>query len=423
MNLNSAFLELLRLNEPNRIEVLSSVDSLVRKLDSVYYDDDGQIHYIISGSFGRGTATKSSDVDVCYILPSNDYQRFCNRKGNIQSQLLSEVRIHIQNRYPNSTIRGDGQVVDALFKKTIIELVPSFKTNIYSTDLTYPNSHDDGSWLKTNPTKQQEIINDFSTQYPIFKPMCKLIRCWRDENNVHLKGIEIDLLVYDFLNNNFEYRGVLESKVSFVSCLVSFFKYLQAVPVRSLFVFGDNDLKIIELEPLFKMFSKVEKRLFEVNMATLWDNCINLFGMGFPQNPYYSKSNKPNEQFIQDLFQVRIKYKLLINCNISADGFMVKKLKELLKAVTPTNRFIVQRSKSLDFYIEECNVPEPYDIYWKVRNVGEEARKRDDIRGTIIKGENKHHENSKFHGPHYVECYIVKENLCVARARIDVPIE
>ena len=195
------------------------------------------------------------------------------------------------------------------------------------------------------------------------------------------------------------------------------------MPTRYLFVFGDNDLKTIELKPLFKIFSKVEKRLSEVDMAKLWDNCIGLFGMGFPQNPYYSKSSKPNEQFIQDLFQVRIKYKLLLNCNISADGFMTKKLKELLSAATPTNKFIVQRSKSLDFYIEECEVPEPYDVYWKVRNVGEEARKRDDIRGTIIKGEKKHHENSKFHGSHYVECYIVKENSCVARARIDVPIE
>lgn len=385
MSLNSAFLELLRFNEPNQIEVLSSVDSIIRKLDSVYYDNDKKKHYVISGSFGRGTSIKSSDIDVCYILPSSDYQRFCNRKGNVQSQLLSEVKTHIQNRYPNSTIKGDGQVVDALFKKTIIELVPSFSVNTYSTDLTYPNSHDDGFWLKTNPIKQQEIINDFSMQYPVYKPMCKLIRCWRDENNVHLKGIEVDLLVYDFLNNNFEYRGVIESKISFVSCLVSFFKYLQAMPTRYLFVFGDNDLKTIELMPLFKMFSKVEKRLSEVNMAKLWDNCISLFGMGFPQNPYYSKSSKPNEQFIQDLFQVRIKYKLSINCNISADGFMVRKLKDLLSAITPTNKFIVQCSRSLDFYIEECDVPEPYDIYWKVRNVGEEARKRDDIRGTLSK--------------------------------------
>ena len=55
--------------------------------------------------------------------------------------------------------------------------------------------------------------------------------------------------------------------------------------------------------------------------------------------------------------------------------------------------------------------------------MGEEAHKRDNIRGEIIKDGEKHHEVSEFHGPHYVECYIVKENVCVAKTRINVPIE
>ena len=39
------------------------------------------------------------------------------------------------------------------------------------------------------------------------------------------------------------------------------------------------------------------------------------------------------------------------------------------------------------------------------------------------KGYKKRKENSKFHGPHYVDCYIIiKNGVCVARERIDVPI-
>lgn len=424
MNLNKAFAELLNANEPKNDEVEKSVKALVDKLDSVYYRSNCDCHYVVSGSFGRGTATKNSDVDVCYILPKEDYSRFCCRKGNIQSQLLSEVKKHLNERYPNSIIKGDGQVVDALFKKIVIELVPSFQIYGSSSALTYPNTHDDGSWLKTNPLEQRRIINDFTKEYPVYRNFCKLIRCWRDEHNVRLKGIEIDLLVHDFLSQNFwEYRNTNIQNINYINLLISFFDYLQTQKTRCLPVIGDGDFKDIDMDLLGKAPQKAKNKLEEQNTGILWDNCIDLFGDGFPPNPCYSEIGNYKEQFIQDLFQVRIRNKVVINCNISAEGFRTEKLNDLLKSISPLNRFIVRRSKSLDFYIEYCDVERPYDIYWKVRNVGEEAHKRDNIRGEIIKDGEKHHEVSEFHGPHYVECYIVKENVCVAKTRINVPIE
>ena len=86
------------------------------------------------------------------------------------------------------------------------------------------------------------------------------------------------------------------------------------------------------------------------------------------------------------------------------------------------NKYILSTSRDLNFYIEKCDVIEPYDIYWKVRNVGKLADKRNQIRGQIIKGKDTKHEKSNFHGPHYVECFIVKDGICVARDKIDVPI-
>ncbi|MBR0340863.1 MAG: hypothetical protein IJH64_01160 [Oscillospiraceae bacterium] len=32
-------------------------------------------------------------------------------------------------------------------------------------------------------------------------------------------------------------------------------------------------------------------------------------------------------------------------------------------------------------------------------------------------------ERTDFYGPHYVECYIIKNGICVARAKVDVPID
>lgn len=45
------------------------------------------------------------------------------------------------------------------------------------------------------------------------------------------------------------------------------------------------------------------------------------------------------------------------------------------------------------------------------------------IRGNIMKSNSDHHyEHTDFAGPHYVECYLIKNGVCVAKDRIDVPI-
>ena len=81
--------------------------------------------------------------------------------------------------------------------------------------------------------------------------------------------------------------------------------------------------------------------------------------------------------------------------------------------------------RSLDFFIESTTVEKPYEILWKVRNVGDEAKRRNCLRGEILKpnrADVTRHETSNFRGPHYVECYIIKNKTVIARDRINVPI-
>lgn len=83
--------------------------------------------------------------------------------------------------------------------------------------------------------------------------------------------------------------------------------------------------------------------------------------------------------------------------------------------------------KHLEFYIEEMDYKidkeGEYDIYWKVKNEGKEAMKRDCIRGQVKRTNTKYIiESSDFIGEHYVECYIVKDGVCIAKDHIDVPI-
>jgi hypothetical protein len=85
-----------------------------------------------------------------------------------------------------------------------------------------------------------------------------------------------------------------------------------------------------------------------------------------------------------------------------------------------TNGNKVGRSRNIAFSVRQCDVPQPYQVYWKTLNRGEEAIKTDCIRGQINEGSTTHNEPTSFRGNHFVECYIVKNGVCVAKDRQSV---
>lgn len=124
------------------------------------------------------------------------------------------------------------------------------------------------------------------------------------------------------------------------------------------------------------------------------------------------------EEFIEDVFPVHLDYTVDLSCDVSGDGWRPQPISKMLNIL----------GKFLPHNFEICcsvigtTVPYPYDVYWKVKNVGPEAQRRNMLRGQILKKGETIKEHSDFYGNHYIECYIVKNNVCVARGRIKVPI-
>lgn len=77
----------------------------------------------------------------------------------------------------------------------------------------------------------------------------------------------------------------------------------------------------------------------------------------------------------------------------------------------------VERDRQITFTIKFSDVPEPYEVWWKVRNTGPEAIGHNMIRGQIVKdgGSRSRTEPTSFRGNHYVEVYIVKNGSVVAK--------
>lgn len=106
---------------------------------------------------------------------------------------------------------------------------------------------------------------------------------------------------------------------------------------------------------------------------------------------------------------------------------------ELLNHISPKFDRLKPKRK-LTFYIVENELADllervndsnygRYSVYWKVLNRGPEAISRNMIRGQIRIGSEERSETSNFRGEHIVECYIVHNEVVVARDRIRVPIE
>lgn len=124
------------------------------------------------------------------------------------------------------------------------------------------------------------------------------------------------------------------------------------------------------------------------------------------------------EQYIEELYPVNLLYYCNVSCTVSGNGWRPKPISEFL--------LLLQRFLPHNFEVRctmnYTNCPKPYDIFWKVKNVGPESERRNQIRGQIEKKGETIVEHTNFYGNHYIECYIVKDYECVARRRIDVPI-
>jgi hypothetical protein len=162
-------------------------------------------------------------------------------------------------------------------------------------------------------------------------------------------------------------------------------------------------------------------RFIEVALEGASSNFSDKLTFAASQKPYGFNSDEYSntEEFIEDYFSMNLTHNLKIDSTVSQIGFRIQLLSQML-----AKKYPLLPDGSLKFYIKECNAIPPFEVKWKVRNVGYEAIKRDQIRGQIKDDDGNHQiiESINFKGSHYVECFIIKNNVCVARDRIDVPI-
>lgn len=412
----------------NRSEISGRYKRITKTLNKKYYENESETsHCLQVGSYGRGTAIDGlSDLDMVFELPWDIYSRFNKHEGNGQSSLLQEIKETIKTTYPKTDIKGDGQVVVVSFDNYVVEVLPGFKNDDGS--YRYPDSNDGGSWKTTKPRDEIKAIDDLNKESNSnLKNLCKMVRSWRNKVGAPMGGLLIDTLCYKFLEEKTDYKD--RGFIYYDWMVRDFFEYLgnQSKEQKFWYAPGSNQ-KVYKKGNFIAKAKKAHKKCKEAiekeSNKTVNDIWKEVFGRAFPASEKSiekaSESQfRDTEEYIEDKHSVDIRYGLVIDCTVSQHGFRTEVLSIILE-----KGFGLRVNKSLRFFIQSCNVPEPYTVKWKVRNVGSEAEKKDQIRGqiTVDGGGKCRSESTSFRGGHFVECYVIKNNVCVARDRIEVPI-
>ncbi len=432
MSISQMFEEFIQnLAISNREEISKRYGELTRALNMQFRNgNESRIENTLQvGSLGRESGIKDiSDLDMLYIMPKSSWDIYNKQDG--QSKLLSDTKKAILSRYPDSKIRVDRLVVTVTFVNFHIEVQPVFEQEDGS--FKYPDTKNGGSWKITKPREEiDEISSADKDKNQNLRRLCKMARAWKNKHGVAMGGLLIDTLAYNFLKSTDYYDDKSFSYYDWLSR--DFFRYLSELPEQTEYAALGSKQRV----KVKKKFQKKATKAYDLclkaieaeNQSSVNDKWKKIYGRPFPArktdmameslSKSYSQGWKNTEEFIEDKFPVDIREYLKIDCEVIQDGF-----RKFLLRYALLHRIPLKSRKNLLFHIVECSVSEPYDIYWKVLNRGEEAKRRDCIRGQIFKDEGykQRKEQTDFYGDHIVECYCVKNGVVVAKDRIPVSI-
>lgn len=380
------------------------------------------------GSFGRKTGINGiSDLDMLYIMPKTKWADY-NKAGG-QLTLLQDAKEAILKRYPTTKVKVDRLVVTVTYTNFHVEVQPVFEQDDQS--YLYPDTKNGGSWKTTKPREEMAAVADLDTKKNAnLRPLCKMARAWKNKHGVGMGGLLLDTLAYNFLDSTTDFDT--KSFLYYDWMSRDFFKYLSELPEQTEYAAPGSRQRVKVKKKFQKKAKKAHKLCVEAieaeNQKNVNDKWKKVYGRPFPASAMvaeeavakgFAQSWDNTEEFIEDKFPVDIRESMQLDCEVKQNGFREFFLRDML-----ARRIPLMTKKSLRFEITDVSAAKPYDIYWKILNRGDAARKRNCIRGQIIKDDGlmQRTESTSFLGDHIVECYCVKDGVVVAKNRIHVPI-
>lgn len=330
-------------------------------------------------------------------------------------------------------IYADGYHVDfAIFRR--------YKENEYDSEYKY--EHAGSSWTARNPVAINEWFCDEISEYGdnlrkiirMSKTFCKSREAWVNMAAGLIQTVVIDEKIqdYDRLDEAFYYtmnavKTRLELSLEVKNPTDNACSLLQTEDHRTKVKNWKKRLadKLSDLDVLFdSSCTKIKAReawYKFFNHIYWYDETSSVVERTSLSKAYgYRAAFRNTEEFIDKDYIIDEQYSVRVKCLISRDGFRPATIPEFLAKCVHGR---LPHGCSIDCTMEWTDAPSYDKVLWKVKNMGALAEEKDMIRGQIQYRGTKIHEHSDFFGPHYIECYIVKGNRCIAVTHIEVPID
>lgn len=403
----------LKLTSKQRADAKTKYTNVSKLLHDAFYSTvyTGSTKLLI-GSYGKRTNIRPpQDIDLLFKIPLEAYEQY---KEN-PSGLLQRIRGLLSERYSTTDkVSAWGKVVLVEFAdgKHDIELLPAYDVGDV---FLIPNSENGGSWESFDARSDMRLVQESnSTNGGITRKLIKIVKRWRvHTKTVSLKSYELERLCVSFLGS-YNYENKQWSRI-----LEDFFVWLalntekDASQIQTAITRSNRANALITEEKFVDACKELQKIFGDRTFPSYSSGTIKAHN-------YTINEPSPNEQFIEDIFPVRIDpaYSLAVRSTITGKGFREHSIEEFLR------KFIhLPKNMSVSF-AARSNISVPVRYFWKVRNFGEAAKRLGQLRGEIRESSSssKHSENTLYKGLHYVECYAVINGICVAKAMRFIPI-
>jgi hypothetical protein len=389
------------------------------------------------GSYPRYTAIHPlHDLDVLWILGywdenhHNPQEALEAIQASIEEEFIPQgyqTRVSFQTHSLTIVLLNDEGV-----EKFSIDVVPAyvfgkneFKEDIYKVPELIQRRHRERDdfykslqasrlemkWIKSDPRGYIKVATNINDVNSDFRKAVKFVKGWKKslsdkDNSINLKSFHLEQIITKYFQKH--QAAEIFDAVFYFFCKLEEFIRVPQIPDRA-----NNDAMIdayiADMTP--EQFEKIlqAKNCFLVKLESFdsSNSVTNLI-----QACFYKKI--PSEMF---LFEFDVPTLIDRNLQFAIDGFL-ENMAGFRRYKYPISnaRGKVNVGNSIQFRITQNTTNEDH-CKWKVKNDNNCA----DPRGEITDYHTRHDpESAKYPGSHYVECYAIKDGVCIARSRQNV---
>ena len=427
MSLQKDFETFLSDIEPSR----TTVDSIASAHDSLrsYLEqhEDYSKHCVrtyLSGSYAKHTCIRPAkdddhrDVDV---VVETDFET-----ASDSADVIIELRDVLLESSKYGSAHLQTHSVGIELSKIDIDVVPLASEG----ERRFIGCIDDGSWAETNPKGHIDWSTEVNKEHDgKYKPVVKIMKWWRREkcpdDRRWPKGITLEKIIADnFPDDDAPYEdlliGLMENMVDSLASEVD----AGLVPIIADPAFNTNDLASGYTSDDFKSFlSAIEECLAIIQESgSCNESWREILGNRFPAGaksaistnlallPISSALRVPHRQKPPWLNAKKRPGVIVVAEVTFPDGHIER---------ISNNDRTIPKDCDIDYKVLRSKGLSNLTVKWQVVNTGEEAYADECPRGGFEKSNISNggrHERTAYAGRHYVQCFLLKNGVCVAHS-------